>query len=170
MWGGWILTAQGQYAAGIAQILQGLSARGATGASLYRASHLALLAEAYRKAGQIEDGLRVLAEALVSIDTTGERLYEPELHRLKGELLLQRVPPDAPQAECCFQRALALARRQQAKSWELRAAVSLSRLWQQQGKLPVAHKMLAEVSGWFTEGLDTADLQEAKGLLEQLAG
>jgi adenylate cyclase len=166
MWRGWMLTAQGQHAEGIAQILQGLTARHATGASLYQASHLALLAEAYREAGQVEEGLRMMAEALARADTTGEQLCEAELHRLKGEMLLQRVSPDAPQAERCFQQARAIARRRQAKSSELRAVVSLSRLWHRQGKFPAAHKMLAEVYGWFPEGLDTADLQEAKRLLE----
>jgi predicted ATPase/DNA-binding winged helix-turn-helix (wHTH) protein len=170
LWHGWALVAQGQHAEGIAQMLQGLTARHATGASFYRASHLALLAEAYGKAGQVKEGLCLLAEALVSADTTGERLYEAELYRLKGELLLQQVPSDVFQAERCFHQGLAIARCQQAQSWELRAAMSLSRLWQQQGKLPAAHKLLTEVCGGFTEGLDTADLQEAKELLEQLAG
>jgi predicted ATPase len=168
MWQGWLLSAQGKHAPGIAQILQGLTARQATGASPYRASHFALLAWAHGKAGQVEDGLRVVAEALARADSTGDRAYAAELYRLKGELLVQQHPPDPSQAECCFQQALAIARGQQAKSWELRAAVSLSRLWQQQGQVPAAYKLLAEVYGWFTEGLDTADLQEAKALLEEL--
>jgi predicted ATPase len=92
-----------------------------------------------------------------------------ELHRLKGELLLRLAFPDAAQAEACFQQALAISRRQQAKSWELRTALSLSRLWQQQGKCQQAHDLLAPIYGWFTEGFDTADLQEAKALLEVLA-
>ncbi|MGH8071260.1 MAG: AAA family ATPase [Candidatus Entotheonellia bacterium] len=169
MWGGWTLTAQGQYAEGIAQILQGVSARHATGASLYRTNHFALLAGAHGKAGQVEEGLRVVAEALARADTTGERAYAAELYRLKGELLLQQVPPDASQAEHCLQRALTIARCQQAKSLELRAAVSLSRLWQRQRKCAEAYALVAEAYGWFAEGLDTADLQEARTRLAALA-
>jgi len=101
---------------------------------------------------------------------SGARLYEAELHRLQGELLLQQTMPEARQAEVCFQHALDVARRQQAKSWELRAAVSLARLWQQQGKRPEAYDLLAPIYGWFTEGFDTVDLQEAKALLEVLGG
>jgi predicted ATPase len=91
------------------------------------------------------------------------------LHRLKGELLLKQPVPDAPQAEACLQQALAIARRQQAKSWELRAALSLSQLWQQQGKRAEAYDLLAPIYGWFTEGFDTADLQEAQALLGELS-
>ena len=99
------------------------------------------------------------------MEKTGERCYEAELHRLQGELLLQQVVPDVAQAEACFQQALAVARRQQARSWELRAAMSLSRLWQQQGKRDDARELLAPIYGWFTEGFDTADLQDARALL-----
>jgi len=102
------------------------------------------------------------------VDSTGERRDEPELYRIKGELLLRHTVPDVHQAEACFQQALAIARRQQAKSWELRAAMSLARLWQGQGKRAAARQLLAEVYGWFTEGFDTADLQEARALLEAL--
>jgi predicted ATPase len=105
----------------------------------------------------------------VLVDHTGERYWEAEIYRLKGELLLQQAAPDAPQAEACFQQALAIARRQQAKSWELRTAMSLARLWQQQGKRAAARQPLAEIYGWFTEGFDTPDLQEAKALLDALA-
>jgi predicted ATPase len=97
------------------------------------------------------------------------RVYEAEVHRLKGELLLRQAVPDVPQAEACFQQALTVARRQQAKSWELRAALSLSRLWQQQGKRAEARELLAPIYRWFTEGFDTLDLQEAKALLDELA-
>jgi predicted ATPase len=113
--------------------------------------------------------LEVLAEALAVMDATGLRFYAAELYRLKGTLLLQQAAPDAAQAAACFQQALAMARRQQAKSWELRAAMSLSRLWQQQGKRDEARELLAPVYGWFTEGFDTADLQEAKALLDELS-
>jgi predicted ATPase len=169
LWQGWWLSAQGKHAIGIAQILQALTARRATGAGQNRASGLALLAWAHGKAGQVEDALCVVAEALAIADSSGDRAYAAELYRLKGELLIQQLPPDPSQAECCFQQALTIARGQRAKSWELRAAVSLSRLWQQQGRLPAAYKMLAEVYGRFTEGFDTADLQAAKALLETLA-
>jgi predicted ATPase len=128
-----------------------------------------LLAEACGKAGQAGEGLTLLAEALAAVANTGERLYEAELYRLKGELLLRPAAADAPQAETCFQQALDVARRQQAKSLELRAALSLSRLWQQQGKRAAARQLLAAVYGWFTEGFDTADLQEARALLEELS-
>ena len=129
---------------------------------------LTLLAEAYAQLEQAEEGLAVVSEALETVATTGERFYEAELHRLQGELSLQ-LPTPLAEAEACLQQALAVARRQQAKSLELRAAMSLSRLWQQQGKRAEAHQLLAEVYGWFTEGFDTADLQEAKALLAERA-
>ena len=127
-----------------------------------------LLAEAYGEVGQTEAGLTVLAEALAVVDNTGERYWEAELYRLKGELLLRRASP-TEEVEAWFQQALDVARHQQAKSLELRAAMSLSRLWQQQGKRAEARELLAPIYGWFTEGFDTADLQEAKALLEALA-
>ena len=129
---------------------------------------LALLAEACGKVGQLDEGLRVLAEALAAVQRNEERHYEAEVYRLKGELLLQQAPATRRRRRR-FQQALAVARRQQAKSWELRAAMSLSRLWQRQGKRAEAHELLAPIYGWFTEGFDTADLQEAKALLEALA-
>ena len=112
----------------------------------------------------------MLTEALALVDTTDERWYAPELHRLKGVLLLQQHADHQAEAEACFYHALELARNQQAKSFELRTATSLARLWQQQGKRQEAHDLLAPVYGWFTEGFDTADLQEAKALLEELGG
>ena len=111
----------------------------------------------------------MVTEALTLMDTTGERWYEPELHHLQGELLLQQSSDNHPEAASCFQQAIRIAQHQQAKSWELRAATSLARLWQQQGKRQEAHDLLAPVYGWFTEGFDTADLQEAKALLDELA-
>jgi predicted ATPase len=110
----------------------------------------------------------VLTEALTHVDTTGERLYESELYRLKGELLLAQSPDNHTEAATCFQQAMTIAQNQQAKSLELRAATSLARLWQQQGKHQEAHDLLAPVYGWFTEGFDTADLKDAKALLETL--
>src|SRR5262249_37822591 len=155
------LAAQGQGDAGIAQMHQGLTAIRATGQRLSMSAYLVRLAAACGQSGQAEEGLHLLAEALVHVEHTGERYSEAEVYRLKGELLLQQAVPDAPQAEACCQQALAVARRQQAKSLELRAALSLARLWQQQGKRPEAHDLLAPVYNWFTEGFDTADLQEA---------
>jgi len=149
---------------------EGLAACQATGSALDRPWILGLIAEAYGRHGQAEQGLRVLADALALVDTTEERWSEAELHRLQGELCLHHPLPDPQQAETCFHQALAIARRQQAKSWELRAALSLARLWQQQGKRAKAYDVLGPIYGWFTEGFDTADLHEAKALLEALSG
>ena len=180
---GWALAEQGQGEEGIAQMRQGLAATRTAGQELGRPWVLALLAEAYGKVGQVEEGLRVLAEALAVSDSTGERVYEAELYRLMGELTLQKlsvissqlsVPntrhltPNTQEAEACFLKAIEIARKQQAKSLELRAVASLARLWQQQGKRLEAHTLLAEIYGWFTEGFDTKDLQEAKTLLDSL--
>jgi tetratricopeptide (TPR) repeat protein len=166
---GGTLAALGHSEAGIAQMRQGIATLQATQTRMTLPRLLARLAEAYGNSGQAEAGLDVLAEALAVVDTTGERLNEAELHRLKGELLLRQAVPDAPQAEACFQQALAIARRQQTRSWELRAAMSLSRLWQRQGKRDDARTLLAPIYGWFTEGFDTADLQDARALLDELA-
>ena len=122
------------------------------------------------KADNPDEGLQALAEALAVMATTEARFYRAELSRRKGTLLLRQAVPDASQAETCFQQALDVARNQQAKSWELRAATSLALLWQSQGKRQDAYELLAPVYGWFTEGFDTADLQEAKALLDELAG
>ena len=165
---GWALAMQGQGEAGMAAMRQGLAADVATGSRLSQPYFLGLLAEAYGAGGHPAAGLDVLAEALAVMDTTELRYYAAELYRLKGALLLQQAVPDAAQAEACFQQALAIARQQQAKSWELRAATSLSRLWQQQGKRGEAHALLAPIYNWFTEGFDTADLQEARALLAAL--
>ena len=145
---------------------------------------LAWLAAGYGGAGQAEDGLTAVAEALRLVDKNDERFYEAELYRLKGELTLQKLsvassqlsvtkpqaPPPTPQVEAeeCFLKAIDIAREQQAKSLELRAATNLARLWQQQGKQAEARALLAPVYQWFTEGFDTADLQDAKALLEEL--
>jgi predicted ATPase len=167
---GWTLAAQGQGAAGTAQMRQGLAAHQATGSERPRPYYLALLADAYGSMGQTAEGLSLLAEELATMDRPGERGWDAELYRLQGELLLAQAGerPQVPAAEACLHQALDVARRQQAKSWELRAATSLSRLWQQQGKRAEAHALLAPIYGWFTEGFDTADLQEAKALLEAL--
>jgi len=166
---GWVLTEGGQVAEGIVRMHQGLVAIQATGTEIQRAYSLGLLANAYRQVGQVREGLVVLDEALMAVDKTGGGWPEAELHRLKGALLLSLSADNHVEAEGCFHQALAVARRQQAKSLELRAAMSLSRLWQQQDKRVEAHQLLTEIYGWFTEGFDTADLQEAKALLAALA-
>jgi predicted ATPase len=165
---GWALTQQGQPAQGIAEMRQGLAAYRATGAETQLTYFLALLAEGYGRGGQREDGLTVLAEALVLVDKNDERFYEAELYRLKGELLLQQSLDNRAEAETCFAQAMAIAQHQEAKSLELRAATSLARLREQQGKREEARQVLAEVYNWFTEGFDTADLQNAKALLNAL--
>jgi class 3 adenylate cyclase/predicted ATPase len=181
----WVLAEQGQREEGIAQMRQALAAFQAVGMEVARPYYLARLAEAYGKAGQVKEGLTALAEALATVDKTEERIYEAELYRLQGQLTLQKfqvsgskfqvqespkseVRSPESEAEECFLKAIEIARKQQAKSLELRAVVSLARLWQQQGKQKDAHQILAEIYGWFTEGFDTKDLQEAKMLLEIL--
>jgi predicted ATPase len=166
---GWALVQQGRAKEGIGQMRQGLRAFRATGAEEGRPYFLSLLAEAHGTLGEPEAGLTILTEALTLMDTTGERVWEPELYRLKGELLLQCSSDNQAEAETCFHKALDIARSQQAKSFELRTATSLARLWQQQGKRQEAYALLAPVYGWFTEGFDTADLQDAKALLDALA-
>jgi len=163
------LAEQGQRAEGLAQIRQGLDAYRATGGEAARPYWLAQLAEACQKAGQPEEGLTLLTEALATAHKTGEGWWEAEIYRLRGELLSQHAVAQPGEAETWLQRALAVARRQEAKSLELRAAMSLARLWQQQGKHAEAYDLLAPIYGWFTEGFDTADLQEAKALVEALA-
>jgi adenylate cyclase len=181
---GWALAASGHEEEGISQIRQALATYRSAGATRDRPYYLALLAEASAQGGQILEGLEASAEALALLATSGVRWWEAELHRLRGELLLRsgvQNPessvfthhavlhmPYAAEAEACFQQALDIARRQQAKLLELRAGMSLSRLWQQQGKRAEAYEVLAPIYGWFTEGFDTADLQEAKALLEAL--
>jgi predicted ATPase/class 3 adenylate cyclase len=167
---GWALAASGHGEEGMAQIRQGLAACRALGAVQFQPYYLALLAEASAQMGQTAEGLEALAEALPTLAKSRARWWEAELHRLRGELLLQSPGTQPEEAEACFQQALDIARRQQAKSLELRAAMSLSRLWQRQGKREAAYELLAPIYGWFTEGFDTADLQEAKALLEELGG
>jgi class 3 adenylate cyclase/predicted ATPase len=178
---GWALAERGQGEEGIAQIHRGLAAYRATGAELARSQYLALLAEAYGKVGQVEEGLSALAEALAVTAKTGERYYEAELYRLKGQLTLQlqvlspksqveeTLPASEAEAEGYFLKAIEVARQQQAKSLELRATTSLARLLQSQRKCDEARQMLAEIYGWFTEGFDTADLKDGKALLEELS-
>jgi predicted ATPase len=196
---GWALAEQGQGEEGIAQMRQGQVALRAMGAKIGQSASLARLADAYGKVGQVEDGLTLLAEALTVVQETGERFWQAELYRLKGTLTLQSQasleqvqnkseasqdrsenPSPKPlipnpkaeveqEAEEYFFKAIEIARKQQAKSLELRATTSLARLWQQQGKYTEAHEMLSEIYNWFTEGFDTKDLREAKALIEELS-
>ena len=163
------LAVQGQYDAGIADMQQGLDAAEHTEAEVGRSMFLTLLAEAYGQAGQPETGLRIVNEARATVHRKGERCYEAETCRIKGELLLALPVADAAEAERCLRHALEVARRQQATSWTLRAAMSLSRLWSQQDRQTEARQVLTDVYGAFTEGFDTVNLQEAQGLLRQLA-
>ena len=192
---GWALATQGETEDGIVYIRQGMTALRTIGVEHGQSHFLTLLAEAYGKGEQTKEGLTVLAEALDFVSQTEERFYEAELYRLKGTLTLQSqasprqvedksrtsqntseisntqhpAPSTQVEAEACFLKAIEVARHQQAKSLELRAVMSLARLWQSQGKKEEAHEMLAEIYGWFTEGFDTRDLQEAKALLDELS-
>jgi adenylate cyclase len=165
---GWSLAMQGRPVEGLAQVRQAFSVYPNMEPGLFRSYFLSLLAEGYGQAGQPEAGVRAVAEALTLVAATGVRWWEAELHRLKGDLLVQLSTPDVYQAETCLQQALAVARSQQAKALELRAALSLSRLWQQRGKCYEARQLLAPIYHWFVEGFETPDLQEAKVLLEAL--
>jgi predicted ATPase len=166
---GWALAMQGQGEEGTAQVREGIAAWRATGAVILVPYLCTVLAEVYDHLGHTADGLQVLAEAHTLVEQHEERFWEAEACRLRGVLLLRQPGTSQAEAEAWLQRALDVARRQQAKSLELRAAMSLSRLWQQQGKHAEAHQLLAEIYGWFTEGFDTADLQEAKALVAALA-
>jgi adenylate cyclase len=187
-WQGWALAEEGQVEEGIPQMRACLAAQRAIGSEIARPNFLALLAEGLLEAGEVEDGLTVVAEALEVSSRNGDRFYDAELYRLKGELLLTqagtRSDPGAAsvdaqtlagtrssvaEAEACFRQAITIARLQSAKSWELRVVLSLSHLYHQQGKKEEARQMLAEIYGWFTEGFDTADLQEARALLQVLS-
>jgi predicted ATPase len=166
---GWTLVMRGQHEAGMAEMRKGYHASLEMGAKVFQGYYLGLLAEASGHSGCPEAGFPLLAEGMALGETTELRFFASELHRLQGELLIQKPVPDASQAAACFHQALAIACQQQAKSWELRAATSLAKLWQSQGKRQDAYDLLAPVYEWFTEGFDTADLQEAKTWLSALA-
>jgi predicted ATPase len=166
---GWALAEQEATEQGLAQVRQGLAAAQALGTKTIRAFWLSLLIETAGEAGQVDEGLETVAEALEVVGATGERLAEAELHRLKGELLLARSSDNHTEAETCFHQALSVAQSQQAKSLELRAATSLTRLWQSQDKRKEAYDLLAPVYNWFTEGFSTKDLQDAKALIDELS-
>jgi predicted ATPase len=152
---------------GMAQLREGMATYESTGVWYYLPGKLLFLAEAQARAGNADQGLDTLDQALALVEQIGERYWEAELHRLRAELLLTQG--DQTEAEASLHEAIKVARRQQARSWELRATTSLARLWQAQGRMGEARQTLAKVYGWFTEGFDTPDLQEAKALLEELA-
>jgi predicted ATPase len=164
---GGALAMLGQVQEGIAQMREGMAAMQSEGVRCYLPGVLRSLAEAQAKAGHPEEALTTLAEALALVEETDERYFEAELYRLKGELLLAQG--DDAGAEASLQKAVEVARRQQARSWELRATTSLCRLWGRQGKREEAHHLLVEIYGWFSEGFDTPDLEEARAVLEELS-
>ncbi len=150
-------------------ITTGIAAFRSTGATVWTPLCLSYLARAYAEIGQFDAAWRGIGEALTAVEATKERWFEADIYRIAGEIALMSPEPDAAKAEAYFERALAVARAQQAKSWELRAAMSMARLWRNQGKRDEVRDLLAPVYGWFTEGFDTLDLKEAKALLDELA-
>ena len=166
---GWALADLGQHEEGLSQMWQGLSDRRASGVEVMVPHLLSLLAEAYGNLGQVERGLDALKEGVQVMERTGEHWWKADMHRLQGELLLLQATPDVVQVESYFQQALEVSRDQQAKSLELRASTSLAKLWQSQGRRAGAYDLLAPVYNWFTEGFDTADLIDAKTLLDELS-
>ena len=166
---GCILVLTGKYSDAVHQITSGIAALRSTGLTFVLPTWLSILAKAHADLRQFDDAWRCTSEAISAIEATKERWFEAETYRIAGEIALKSPEPDATKAEAYFERALAIARQQQAKSWELRAAMSLARLWRDQGKVQQARELLAPVYGWFTEGFDTRDLKEAKALLEELA-
>jgi predicted ATPase len=166
---GYFFVLTGRASDAVRAITSAITSLRSTGASLYEPRHLSHLAMAYAELGQLDDAWRCIGEALTAVETTKERWYEAEVHRLAGEITLIAPEPDTTKVEAHFNRALTVAREQQAKSWELRAAMSMVRLWRDQGKRNEARDLLTPVYGWFTEGFDTRDLKEAKALLDELA-
>jgi predicted ATPase len=158
----------GSIAEGIRAMRDGLIAWKNMGFRYDLPRHLSMFASAYYNAGEVEEGLRVIGEALSAIESTSERCFEAEVLRLKGELLLARNPPNVDEAEASFLKAIDVARNQSARTWELRAATSLARLWRSQGRSAEARDVLAPIYGWFTEGFDLSDLNDARALLEEL--
>jgi len=163
------LAAAGDVEGGLSEMRHGLAAWQATGAGVLIPTFLAFIAEAEIAHGDVSAALRSIDDALRRIDVYGERMFEAELHRLRGEALLAGRTPDPVRAETCFLRAIDVAREQRARSFELRAATSLARLWQRQGRARDAHRVLAEITGWFSEGRETGDVRGAHQLLEELA-
>jgi predicted ATPase len=169
LWRGCLLALTGKASDAVQTITSGITAFRSTGATVTLPWLLSNLARAHAELGQFDDASRCIDEAMTAIETTTETWCEAEVHRVAGEIALMSPEPDAAKAEAHFERALAVARAQQAKSWELRAAMSMARLWRDQGKRDQARDLLAPVYGWFTEGFDTLDLKEAQALLDALA-
>lgn len=165
---GWVLADQGQVEAGIAQMEQGLEHQAQAGQGATRTIWQYLLAETYGKAGDYEAGLRVLEEALETVEKNGERCNEAELYRLRGDLLCAQPTGNQGEAKVAYTEALTIARFQQAKLWELRAATGLARLWRQEDRRQEARDLLDSIYPWFTEGFETADLKDAQALLQSL--
>ena len=165
---GRLLALTGKASDAVQMMNSGIAAFRSTGSTTWVPWHLSFLASAYTELGQFDDAWRCIGEAMTAVETTKERWCEGEVNRIAGEIALKSPEPDAAKAEAYFERALAVARQQQAKSWEHRASMSLARLWRDQGKVQEARELLAPVYGWFTEGFDTRDLKEAKALLEEL--
>jgi predicted ATPase len=166
---GYLVALTGKASDAVRVITSGITAFRSTGATMWLPSYMSQLASAYAELGQFDDAWRYIDEAMTVMQASKERWCEAEVNRIAGEIALKSPEADTAKAEAYFQRALAVARQQQAKSWELRAAMSLARLWRDQGKTQQARELLAPVYGWFTEGLDTRDLKEAKALLDALA-
>ena len=166
---GIVLVLTGRASDAIEMLISGIAASRATGATLWTPFHLPHLARAHAELGQFDDAWRCIGEAMTAAETTKERWCEADIHRIAGDIALMSPAADAAKAESYFDHALAVARQQQAKSWELRAAMSMARLWRDQGKRDEARELLAPVYGWFTEGSDTRDLKEAKALLDELS-
>src|SRR3984893_8571248 len=166
---GKLLGLPGRASDALQTINTGITAWQATGATFWMPLYLSYLARAYAELGQFDDAWRCIGEALTAMETTKEKWWSAEINRVAGEIALKSSKQDTARAQEYFERALTVARQQQAKSWELRAAMSLARLWRDQGKPQQARDLLAPVYGWFTEGFDTRDLKEAKALLEELA-
>jgi predicted ATPase len=166
---GWVLAETGRVSEAVHRITPGITAWRSTGSTMYLPTWLSELAKTYADLRQFDDAWRCIGEATVALKRTKERWWEAEVNRIAGEIALRVTEPNLAKAEAHFEHALAVARTQRAKSWELRAAVSLARLWRDQGKVQQARELLAPVYGWFTEGFDTRDLKEAKALLEELS-
>jgi predicted ATPase len=166
---GSVLALAGKASDATEMLISGIAAWRATGATVWLPLFLPHFARAHAELGQFEEAWRCIGEAMTAAETTKEKCCEAEIHRTAGEIALMSPAPDVAKAQAHFERALAVARYQRAKSWELRAAMSMARLWRNQGKPQQARELLAPVYGWFTEGFDTLDLKEAKALLDELA-
>jgi predicted ATPase len=165
---GWLFAETGKASDAVQAITSALTSLRSTGTTLYEPGHLWHLAMAYAELGKLDDAWRSIDDAIDAVERNKEKVHEAEVHRIAGEIALKSPQPDMAKAEAYFDRALAVARQQQARSWELRAAMSMARLWRDQGKREEARDLLAPVYGWFTEGFDTLDLKEAKALLDEL--